>query len=461
MANVSGRFETQKSGDNTVNTVAVTSPDMNRKKISSALKKGLLWGVVLGFTAITSATIGAIVALITPLPAPIGAIFQKTGFQAKTNILEDRAWNSLLNQKLARPVNILVMGIDRVLDAKSTEDMFKGRSDTMLLVRFDPADNTVRVLSIPRDSRVRIPDHGFTKINDANVFGGPALATRVVSRTLGDVQIDRYARVTTDAFKELVDLVGGVEVYVPEKMYHKDVTQKLEIDLEEGLQNLDGDRAEQFARYRNKQTGDIGRVQRQQILLKALQQKLFSPTILPSLPGAVQILQKYIDTNLTVEEMLALAHFGLNVKREDVRMVLLPGRFNDLNEFDGRSYWILNREQIRAIVRQNFTDTTTDGETPIAELRIAVQNATNTNGMARKMRNYLVKQGYTNAYIGDDSHEKLSETEIIVQKGDFPSAKTLKSQLGIGTVEASSIGALDSDITVRVGEDAIQFLDEH
>ncbi|MEG3437119.1 LCP family protein [Pannus brasiliensis CCIBt3594] len=461
MTNVSGRFETQKSGNNTENTVAVTSPDMNRKKISSAVKKGLFWGVTLGFTAVTSATIGAVVALMTPLPAPIGAIFQKTHFQAKTSILEDRAWNSLLNQKLSRPVNILVMGIDRVLDAKTTDDLFKGRSDTMLLVRFEPADNTVRVLSIPRDSRVRIPDHGFTKINDANVFGGPALATRVVSRTLGDVQIDRYARITTDAFKELVDLVGGVDVYVPEKMYHKDVTQKLEINLEEGWQNLDGDRAEQFARYRNKQTGDIGRVQRQQILLKALQQKLFSPTILPSLPGAVQILQKYIDTNLTVEEMLALAHFGLNVKREDVRMVLLPGRFNALSEFDGRSYWILNREQIREIVRKNFTDTTTGEETSIAELRIAVQNATNTNGMARKMRNYLVKQGYTNAYIGDDSHEKLSETQIIVQKGDFPSAKTLKSQLGIGTVEASSIGALDSDLTVRVGEDAIRFLDEH
>jgi len=124
----------------------------------------------------------------------------------------------------------------------------------------------------------------------------------VVSNTLGDVTVDRYVRVTTDAFKELVDLVGGVEVYVPERMYHKDVTQKLEIDLQEGWQNLNGDQAEQFARFRNQQYGDIGRVQRQQILLKALQQKIFSPTILPSLPKAVQVLQQYIDTNLSVEE---------------------------------------------------------------------------------------------------------------------------------------------------------------
>jgi polyisoprenyl-teichoic acid--peptidoglycan teichoic acid transferase len=457
MANVSGRFETQEYDDE--NTVAVTSRVMKELKKASPLKRGIFWGITLSGTALISATIGAAVALISPLPSPIGAIFQKTTFQAKTDILEDQAWNSLLNQQLSRPVNILVMGIDRVLDAKTTEDQFKGRSDTMLLVRFDPGDNTVKVLSIPRDSRVRIPGHGFTKINDANVLGGPALATRVVSRTLDGVQIDRYARITTDAFKELVDLVGGVEVYVPEKMYHKDVTQKLEINLEEGWQNLNGDKAEQFARYRNKQFGDIGRVQRQQILLKALQKKLFSPAILPSLPGAVQILQKYIDTNLSVEEMLALANFGRNVKREDVRMVLLPGRFNALSEYDGRSYWILDREQIGSIVRKNFTGTATGEETSIASLRIAVQNATSTDGMARRMRNYLVKQGYRNAYIDGDSHEKLSSTEIIVQKGDFQGAKTLKSQLGIGRVESSSIGVLESDITLRVGEDAVRMLD--
>jgi LCP family protein required for cell wall assembly len=461
MANVSGRFETQEQDNTAENTVAVANAVMIRLKKTSPLQRGIFWGMALSCTAIASATLGAAVALITPLPAPIGAIFQKATFPTRTDILADQAWNSLLNQKLSGPVNILVMGIDRVLDGKTTEDMFKGRSDTLLLVRFDPQDNTVRLLSIPRDSRVRIQGHGYTKINDANVHGGPTLAARVVSKTLDGVQIDRYARITTDAFKELVDLVGGVDVYVPERMYHKDVTQKLEINLEEGWQNLNGDRAEQFARFRNKQYGDIGRVQRQQILLKALQKKLFSPAILPSLPGAVQILQKYIDTNLTVEEMLAIANFGRNVKQENVRMVLLPGRFNDLKEFDGRSYWILDRRQISSIVQQNFTDTATGEETAISRLRIAVQNATETKGLARRTRDYLVRQGYTNTYIVEDSHEKLAETEIIAQKGDLQSAGALKSQLSIGRVESSSIGALDSDLTIRVGDDAARFLNDH
>jgi LCP family protein required for cell wall assembly len=351
------------------------------------------------------------------------------------------------------------MGIDRVLDAKNSDDVFKGRSDTMLLVRFDPSDKTVRMLSIPRDSRVRIPGHGFTKINDANVHGGPTLAAEVVTNTLGDVTIDRYVRVTTDAFKELVDLVGGVEVYVPERMYHKDVTQKLEIDLQEGWQNLNGDQAEQFARFRNPQYGDIGRVQRQQILLKALQKKIFSPTILPSLPKAVQVLQQYIDTNLSVEEMLAIANFGREIKQDNLRMILLPGRFNSLEEYDGRSYWILNRREIRTIVANNFTDNHAGGETSVYSLGIAIQNATNTKGLARRTRDYLAKQGYTNVYISDDSSQKLETTAIIAQKGDIQSANLLKNQLGIGKVESSSTGALDSDLTIRVGDDVAQFLD--
>jgi LCP family protein required for cell wall assembly len=456
MANVSGRFDKQEYNHNTENTVTVVNPVMSGLKKASPFQKGLFWGIALSFTALASATIGAAVALISPLPAPIGAIFQKTAFPTQTEILEDQAWNSLINQQLSRPVNILVMGIDRVLDAKTSDDLFKGRSDTMLLVRFDPSDKTVRMLSIPRDSRVRIPGHGFTKINDANVHGGPTLAAEVVSNTLGEVKIDRYVRVTTDAFTELVNLVGGVQVYVPERMYHKDVTQKLEIDLQEGWQTLNGDQAEQFARFRNQQYGDIGRVQRQQILLKALQQKIFSPTILPSLPQAVQVLQQYIDTNLTVEEMLAIANFGREIQQDDLRMILLPGRFNSLEEYDGRSYWILNRQEIKTIVANNFTDNHSTSETSVYNLRIAVQNATNTKGLARRTRNYLAKQGYTNVYISDDSHQKLEKTEIIVQRGDIQSANALKNQLGIGRVESSSTGALDSDLTIRLGDDAAQ-----
>jgi hypothetical protein len=110
-------------------------------------------------------------------------------------------------------------------------------------------------------------------------------------------------------------------------------------------------------------------------------------------------------------------------------------------------------------VANNFTDNYSRGETSIYSLRIAIQNATHTKGLARRTRNYLAKQGYTNVYISDDSSQKLETTAIIAQKGDIQSANLLKNQLGIGKVESSSTGALDSDLTIRVGDDVAQFLD--
>ncbi len=83
-------------------------------------------------------------------------------------------------------------------------------------------------------------------------------------------------------------------------------------------------------------------------------------------------------SNLSVEEMLAIANFGREIKQDDLRMILLPGRFNNIEEYDGRSYWILNRREIRTIVANNFTDNYGGGETSVYSLRIAIQNATHT-----------------------------------------------------------------------------------
>ena len=254
-----------------------SSPDPTKlkkhKPSGRPLLRWLLWGSAFVLTATISATLGAALALFTPLSPFITPLTQ--GFGAKGDL-----WGQGFPYKIARPVNILVMGIDRVPEAtKNSAAVFAGRSDTMLLLRLDPSDNSVRMLSIPRDTQVNIPGVGLAKINDANVEGGAALAARVVSRSLNDVPIDRYVRVTTEAFRELVDLVGGIEVFVPYPMKYNDVTQNLNIDLEQGWQTLNGEQAEQFARFRKDKSGDIGRVQRQQALLKALRQRLMTPTV--------------------------------------------------------------------------------------------------------------------------------------------------------------------------------------
>ncbi len=434
---------------------SLSQPSSRSTRKSSPLHRGFTWGLVVGTTALISAALGAGVTLMNPISQKIPVLKQSLPFSP-----QKVANFSLSPHPLTHPINILVLGVDRVLGVPpDSREALNGRSDTMLLLQFDPRDNTIKMLSIPRDSRVNIPRVGYTKINDANVYGGAELATEIVSQTLADVPIDRYIRITTDAFVELVDLVGGVEVFVPQDMYYRDQTQNLEIDLKAGLQNLNGEQAEQFARFRSNDKGDIGRVQRQQILLKALQKKIYSPAMLPRLPQAIEILQKQIDTDLSWEEMLSLASFGLELSQDSFKMVMLPGRFSLPHEYDGRSYWILDQENrvIQQIMANYFgVETENDLNTPRSphRIRIALQNTTNDPTVIRTVRKHLRERDYTNIYVIDDFPQTLSETKIVVQQGDLDSAQQLQSSLGIGKVEASSTGDLGSDLTLRVGLDA-------
>ncbi|HBB35415.1 MAG TPA: LytR family transcriptional regulator [Cyanobacteria bacterium UBA8803] len=447
----SGSPPQSPSVDSGIN-VSDTSSD-RVESVSKRYVRWFFWSAAFVLTATISATLGATVALLTPLSPFI--IPHNPIFGSKGNL-----WRQGFPYDLARPVNILVMGIDRVPDVpKSSPDVFAGRSDTMLLVRLDSREKSVKMLSIPRDTQVEIPGVGIAKINDANVEGGPALAARVTSHTLNDVPIDRYVRVTTDAFRELVDLVGGVEVFVPYQMKYKDVTQNLNIDLEQGWQTLNGDQAEQFARFRKDQYGDIGRVQRQQILLKALRQRLVSPTVLPRLPQVIRVMQQYVDTNLSIEEMLALVGFGLDLQPDDFKMVLLPGRFSSPKEYKA-SYWLMDSAGKDRVMQEYFQQnpdwSSSDVRRSPDRLRIAIQNATDDPELAHRVAKYLAEKDFHNVYIVRDWPDRLQQTQIIVQQGDLKAATAVKRVLGIGKVEASSVGDLESDLTIRVGEDWLE-----
>lgn len=422
--------------------------------VARRLVRSLLWGSLFVGTAAASAVVGAAIALTVPLPDFMGG---NTNRAASFGDL----WQAGFRYQVTRPVNILVMGIDEVPNAQpNSEDTFAGRTDTLLLVRVDAEAGTLNVMSIPRDTRVQIPGFGMDKINQANVLGGPELVAQTVGYNLGNLQIDRYVRINTSAFREMVDLVGGIEVNVPTRMEYTDRTQGLYIDLYPGWQTLNGDQAEQFARYR-KDSGDIGRVQRQQMLLKALRERLTNPTVLPKLPQALRVLERYVDTNLTLEEMLAIANFGLEMESNQLQMVMLPGRFSTPAEFNA-SYWLPNWEA-SATVMQNFFQAEgvsiyadNSQGSYVADLAIAVQNASGQPDQAASVAGYLRENGFNNVYIIDDLSTPMARTEVVAQRGDIDSARTLESLLGVGLALSESTGDLNSDITIRVGQDWVE-----
>ncbi|MBE9108075.1 LCP family protein [Nodosilinea sp. LEGE 07298] len=411
----------------------------------------LLWGSVFVGTAAVSAMVGAAIALSVPLPGFLGG---STNQAANLGDL----WQAGFRYQVTRPVNILVMGIDEVPDAQPTSDeVFAGRTDTLLLVRVDAEAGTLNVMSIPRDTRVQIPGFGMDKINQANVLGGPELVAQTLGYNLGNIQVDRYVRINTAAFREMVDLVEGIEVNVPSRMEYTDRTQGLYIDLYPGWQTLNGDQAEQFARYR-KESGDIGRVQRQQLLLKALRERLTNPTVIPKLPQAIRVLQRYVDTNLTLEEMLAIANFGLEIESDQLQMVMLPGRFSTSAEFNA-SYWLPNWDASAAVM-QNFFAAAEVGlyadnaqDRYVTDLAIAVQNASGRPEQAASVARYLRENGFSNVYLIGDWPSTVARTEVVAQQGDVDSAHMVESLLGVGRALSESTGDLGSDLTIRVGQD--------
>ncbi len=415
-----------------------------------SLQKIISKGITGGITTIILGAVGTGIAIISPW------------FPIKNS-------QSQSIYQLGRPVNILVMGIDLVPDAKpGSQQVFAGRSDTMLLVRLDPEDNTINILSIPRDTRVKIPEKGYNKVNSANAFGGASsgaiLAAQTVNQNLYNIPIDRYARITPNVFVELVDLVGGIEVNVEKRMYYVDRTQNLTIDLQPGLQILNGDQAQQYVRFRNDELGDIGRAQRQQIALKALQKRLQSPTIIFRIPQLLRVIDRNLDTNLSTEEILAAASFGKSLPKDKISTHLLPGRFSTQREHR-TSFWIINDNKTAAIMAEFFDVEVPEDKLPRndispSRLRIAIQNAADPPDLAEKVRNKLQSDKWKNTYLLPESKTLLlRETQIIVQQGNLEAGKMVQETLGFGRIEVSSTGELSSDLTIRVGVDAGNYLE--
>ena len=416
--------------------------------------------------AMVSATAGALLAVsLTSTP-----LMQANLSPDEAAVFEsDRiAGGGLRFSELTRPVNILVMGMSvlppdsRQVSVDTKElgylpqvNAFDGLADVMLLIRFEPQQKKIVMLSIPRDTRTTVEGYGKRKINSANLVGGPALTATTVSNLLDDVAIDRYIRINVLGVGKLIDALGGVTVYVPKDMKYQDDSQHLYINLKKGKQHLDGDKALQLLRFRHDNKGDIGRIQRQQMVMRALIDQSLNPATLGRLPHILNVVQSHLDTNLTLEELLALTSFGVRTNRSNMEMLMLPGRFSQKSEFNA-SYWIPNKDRISNLMVRNFgleSDAPLQVSDP-SSLRIAIQDSTDSSrAELRPLIRGLQRAGYNNIHISSPWSIPLQETHIVAQKGDGESAELIRNTLGFGEVRVESTGTLSSDISIQLGQD--------
>jgi len=190
------------------------------------------------------------------------------------------------------PFSVLMLGVD---ERKGD----KGRSDTIIVLTINPNNNSVKMLSIPRDTRTEITGKGkVDKINHAYAFGGVPMSMDTVENFL-DIPIDYYLQINMEGFKDIVDAVGGVRV-----QNDLDFTE-YGVHFAKGEINLNGEQALMFSRMRYEDPrGDFGRQSRQRQIIKAVINQGMSVSSLAKFSDIFTILGKNIKTNLTFEQMM-------------------------------------------------------------------------------------------------------------------------------------------------------------
>ncbi len=416
-----------------------------------------LWLTLFTVLGLGSAAVGAGLAVILQ-----GTPFQQQWLsqeEAKTFFGEPLAKGFFGVPRLSRPVNILLMGIkvlslDPEAGYQKRVNDFEGLTDTMILVRFDPTTATITAISLPRDTQVLIKNDPYSKLNEANQQGGPALAAETVSALMGGVPIDRYVRVNPMGIEGLVDALGGITINVPKDLKYQDDSQHLYINLKAGLQKLNGKQALHFLLFRQDSLGDIGRIQRQQMFMRAFQEQALTPQTITRLPQIFGVIRQYVDTNLTGEELLALASFAQETSREKFQMILLPGQFGTSGQLG--SYWIPDPTRIQRVAVQHFGLTVPEAvgrEMNLAQIEVVLQDSTGERGAVPALTEQLLKAGYQRLYREVPWHETLNQTVIIAQQGNVAAAQAVQTALGFGEIRVDSTGILNSDVTVRIGRD--------
>lgn len=242
------------------------------------------------------------------------------------------------SEKISLPqrINVLLVGSDY----RPGEG--RGRSDTIIVASLDRASGRMAVLSVPRDTRVNIPQHGIEKINAAYAYGGVELTQQVVEELLG-IKIPYYVETNFNGFVDIIDTLGGVTLDVERSMNYPEEN----IDLKPGLQRLGGEDALGYVRFRNYTDGDIDRTEHQQKFLVALANEVLQVKTLAKLPQLIPQLYKNVETNLALSQGLELASVAAKLDPSKISTATLPGNFLDI---PGASYWAVDPKKAKGML---------------------------------------------------------------------------------------------------------------
>lgn len=321
----------------------------NKRKNKNRTLKWIIWSISLLFIGVIAYYGVSIAKFTQDIHQPEDSRFK----QFYVNKEKKKTEETIPKWEGKDRVNILLLGgDDRGLRANEVP-----RSDTMMLVTIDPVTKRTHLLSILRDTHVDIPGYRSNRINTALALGGPELAMETVSQLL-DLPVQYYIYVDFQGFIGLIDAIGGVEFYVEKDMYYTSRADgpEYDINLKKGLQMLDGNKALQYVRFRYDARGDYARTERQRELIKAVAQKMQSTTSLIRLPKILESIQPYIETNLTLTDMLKLGSLAFDIRNEKIESLQVPPQemIREAN-IGGASVLTVDAEKLRTFLHEELT----------------------------------------------------------------------------------------------------------
>lgn len=373
-------------------------------------------------------------------------------------------------------VNVLMMGVDQRCDETGPT-----HSDTIMIASIDPLAKRVALMSLPRDLWVEIPGFGPDRINTAyfkgQVYeypgGGAQLAAETVEAFLG-IEIDYYLTVDFQAFVDVIDLIGGITIDVPETIIDETYPDNCygydPFTIQPGRQQLDGATALKYARTRATLGGDVDRAGRQQQVIQAAREQVSQgnlPQLLLRVPQLWQSLQDNIATNMDLEQILQLGQLALDMPRQNLSNVVLGYDYvTPATTPDGQQVLIPIFDQIRTLQSEVFAPAPIP--TPVIEAlpeymsaegaRVAIYNGTPQFGLAAEKQEFLRGQGVNVTEIGNADSATYATTQIIDYGSHPNTVQFLIRKMSIPPLNVSSgtAPAGDYDVLVILGSDQIE-----
>ena len=369
-------------------------------------------------------------------------------------------------------VNVALLGVDK--DGT--------RTDVIILGQLNMADHRISMLQIPRDTYV--PNNGRydKKINSAWGVDKEKSVFKEIEMVTG-IEVKDYVLVDTSQFRNIIDEIGGVEYDVPINMNYDDPAQDLHIHLERGYQLLDGDKAEQFVRFRQNNNGsgyaggDVERLAAQQGFIKATISQLFSFGNTLRIPKLVGIFEDMIKTNISNGELLSYVPHILKVPSENISIMTLAGEGKYIG---GGSYYVPYNSENKEIIREYFTpkseqmnedevemfreilgdvntEVEADGREPSKRLankltKVDIIDASDGVADAYEIKKLLKEYGYNVTGV-TMTHSAVYDTTKIAVKKDDGTGDNIASVLGLSSYVLNKEKSNGTQVTVVLGKD--------